>query len=130
MLDPQSPPDGAGGLTSPPDLKRASKRPSLLLIAGGLVAFVLVSLALGLGLGLGLGHRWSSDLASSSSSSPASVTGAPLPGAGADSNAQLEDWRLDPSSYVLNMSWDLSAAPTTRHYDFVITEGQGWPDGE
>ena len=113
--------------SSPRALERASKRPSLLLIAGGVVAFVVVSLALGLGLGLGLGHRASSSLTPSPSPS---ATGAPLPGAGADGNAKLEAWRLDPSSYVLNTSWDLGAAPTTRHYDFVITEGRGWPDGE
>jgi hypothetical protein len=93
------------------------------------VAFVVVSLALGLGLGLGLGHR--SDLSSSPSPSPALATGALLPGAGGtDNNSGVEEWRLDPSNYVLNMSWDLGAAPTTRHYDFVITEGRGWPDGE
>ncbi len=93
------------------------------------MAFVVVSLALGLGLGLGLGHR--SDLSSSPSPSPALATGALLPGAGGtDNDAGLEEWRLDPSSYVLNMSWDLAAAPTTRYYDFVITEGRGWPDGE
>ena len=104
---------------------RSSKRPSVLIIAGGVVVFVLVALALGLGLGLGLKHR---GLSSGSSPSPA-ATGPPLPGSG-NGTAAREDWRLDTRQYVLDMNWDVNAAPTTRHYDFVITEGVGWPDGE
>ena len=103
---------------------RSNKRPSVLIIAGGVVLFVFIVLALGLGLGLGLKHR----APSSSATSPA-ATGTPLPGTG-NGTAAHEDWRLDTSQYVLDMNWDLHAAPTTRHYDFVITEGVGWPDGK
>ncbi|KAK4234026.1 multicopper like protein [Achaetomium macrosporum] len=102
-------------------------RPSVLLIVGSIIAFILLSLALGLGLGLGLGLRY--HISAGGSSSTPTTSGTPLPGSGADPNARLEDWRLDPNHYVLNMSWDTHAAPTTRHYDFVITEGRGGPDG-
>ncbi len=98
-----------------------TKRFSLVWIVGAVVTFVVVALALGLGLGLGLRNKNNVD------SSPAPApTGSPLPGSG---TAQLEDWRLDTKQYQLDMNWDLNAPPTTRHYDLVITEGQGWPDG-
>ncbi len=133
MTDSEPSPTGDGAI-SPPDPKQPpSKRLPLLLIAGGAVAFVVIALALGLGLGLGLGHHSSSSPVSSpssTSSGPAAVTALPLPGSGADHNAKLEEWRLDPKNYILDMSWDLNAAPTTRHYDLVISEGKGWPDGE
>ncbi|KLU86700.1 hypothetical protein MAPG_05712 [Magnaporthiopsis poae ATCC 64411] len=41
-----------------------------------------------------------------------------------------EEWRLNTDrEYLLDMAWDLNAAPTTRRYDFVITQGKAWPDG-
>jgi len=97
-----------------------------LIIAGGIFFLVLV-VALALGLGLGLGVRKGSN-GDRHSTSPTSVTGTPLPGAG--SNAVPEEWRLDTKQYTLGMTWDLNAAATTRHYDLVISEGQGWPDGK
>ncbi|SPQ18182.1 018d7d51-946b-47ca-b38e-41bb42f0dc64 [Thermothielavioides terrestris] len=127
MSDPQlSPPKEGATAAATAAAKSTSRRPSLLLIAGGLVTFVVVALALGLGLGLGLTHRGGS---SASSLLPPASSSSPLPGSGAAPNASLEDWRLDPSHYVLDMAWDINAPPTTRHYDFVITEGRGWPDG-
>ncbi|KAK9463448.1 multicopper oxidase-domain-containing protein [Lipomyces oligophaga] len=39
------------------------------------------------------------------------------------------DWRLDPSEYVLDTSWDSSAEPTTRVYNLTISEIVAWPDG-
>jgi FtsP/CotA-like multicopper oxidase with cupredoxin domain len=29
----------------------------------------------------------------------------------------------------LSKSWDLNAEPTTRYFNFTISQGQGWPDG-
>lgn len=108
----------------------ASGKTRLGLIIGGVVAVVVVALALGLGLGLGLKNRNNSgNTSSSGSSSGGAPAASPLPGTSGNGTGKLEDWRLDTSQYVLDLSWDLNAAPTTRHYDFAITEGQGWPDG-
>lgn len=97
-----------------------------LIIAGGLLFLVLVvALALGLGVGLGLRKGNNGNLLSNP---PTSVTGTPSPGAGPE--AVPEGWRIDTKQYILDMNWDLNAAPTTRRYDLVIGEGQGWPDGK
>lgn len=98
----------------------ARRRP--LLLYGGIAAGVIVVLALALGLGLGLGLKHNND----STDTDAAVTGVPLPSRG---DGKLEDWRLDTSQYILDPKWDVQAPPTTRHYDIVITEGVGWPDG-
>ncbi|KAH8902464.1 multicopper like protein [Coniochaeta sp. PMI_546] len=106
-----------------------------LIVVGAAVAVIVIALALGLGLGLGLRNRHETTLSPSSPPSTTSAvsapTGSPLPGNGGSSAAStsLEDWRLDPKSYVLDDRWDLNAAPTTRHFELVISEGQGWPDG-
>lgn len=107
-----------------------------LLVVGAAVSAIVIALALGLGLGLGLrnhhGSSVSSPTAPSSNTTTGSApTGTPLPGSGGSSatSSTLEHWRLDPKSYILDTSWDLDAAPTTRHYELVISEGQGWPDG-
>ncbi|KAK1752643.1 multicopper like protein [Echria macrotheca] len=92
-----------------------------LLVVSGAVTVVVLALALGLGLGLGLRKNGGSN---PSASSP---TGEPLPGGG--STTKLEDWRLDIRQYTLDMKWDISAPPVTRHFDLIISEGQGWPDG-
>jgi hypothetical protein len=105
----------------------------MLLIAGAAVSAIVVALALGLGLGLGLKRHH--DLSPTPSTAPPSTTGiptgTPLPGNGGSSatSGSLEDWRLDPKSYILDTSWDLKAAPTTRQYELDISLGQGWPDG-
>ena len=120
---------------SPPPTNAAAgktQRPSTLLIVGGVVAVCVVALALGLGLGLGLRNRDSSAAGpspSATSTAPPVASGSPLPGSGGTGSSALEDWRLDTKEYVLDVKWDLNAAPTTRKYDLVITEGQGWPDG-
>lgn len=52
-----------------------------------------------------------------------------LPGLPAEPSTP-EEWRLDTDrEYLLDMAWDLNAAPTIRRYDFVITQGKAWPDG-
>ncbi len=100
-----------------------------LLLIAGVAGLVILALALGLGLGLGLRHPKGSGDSQQSAAAP-SPSGTPLPGAGGSGSTALEDWRLDTSQYVLDTSWDLNAKPTTRNFDLVITEGQGWPDGE
>ncbi|KAF4633618.1 hypothetical protein G7Y89_g4490 [Cudoniella acicularis] len=35
---------------------------------------------------------------------------------------------LDPSKYALDMNWDITAVPTTRIYNFTISEISGAPD--
>lgn len=101
------------------------------------VTAALAVIAVALGLGVGLKRvNGASSLPSTSPSPSASTTplplGTPLPGSGGSpaSSSHLEEWRLDPNSYILDTSWDLKAAPKTRSYDLVITEGRGWPDGE
>lgn len=39
-------------------------------------------------------------------------------------------FRRDPGEYVLDATWDVAAAPTTRHYNWVVSEVEGSPDGE
>ncbi|OAA48109.1 L-ascorbate oxidase [Beauveria brongniartii RCEF 3172] len=41
----------------------------------------------------------------------------------------LIPWLRDPSEYVLDMSWDYDAAPTTREYSWTITNADLNPDG-
>ncbi len=116
---------------SQPVKRDTPKRVSVVLIVSGVVIFIVIALALGLGLGLGLRHANSSTATSSSpsagpSSSPTGAPqGTPVPG----SASPLEDWRLDTSEYVLDPTWNLNAPPTTRYYNFTISEGVGWPDG-
>ena len=96
----------SSSLATPPSRKGWRLRfPVILWTVTGVVLFVAV-----LGLGLALrSHRTEADQ---------------LRGSG------VEDWRLDTNQYVLDMKWDLNAPPTTRHFDFVITKGKGWPDGK
>ena len=72
-------------------------------------------LAIGLGVGIGLSRDQGSD--------PPSL----LPNV--ETAAPDEDWRLDTNLYKLDIAWDLAAAPATRTWDFVISQGYGWPDG-
>lgn len=39
-------------------------------------------------------------------------------------------FRRDPGEYVLDATWDVAAAPTTRHYNWTVSEVEGNPDGE
>ncbi|KAJ9161588.1 Multicopper like protein [Coniochaeta hoffmannii] len=110
----------------------AKRSRTTLLIVGTAIAVIVIALTLGLGLGLGLRkHHGASVSPTSPPSSPFVPTGTPLPGNGGSSAASglLEEWRLNPESYVLDTSWNVNAASTTRYYNLVISEGQGWPDG-
>ncbi|KAB5523108.1 multicopper like protein [Coniochaeta sp. 2T2.1] len=122
----------AGSESPLPESRPKRSGRTILLIVGGAVSVIFVALALGLGLGLALRKHHNSFPWSSSPPSPTAVpTGTPLPGNGgsAATSGLLEDWRLDPKSYILDRDWDLNAKPTTRHYNLVISEGRGWPDG-
>ena len=80
-------------------------------VAGVLVttAIISIGLALGLGLGLGLKHRKSGMGSGGATVLP--VVSTP-----------------DSSASVMNMSL-INEPPTTRHYDFVVEEAMGAPDG-
>lgn len=119
-----------------PPATDAKRRRTPLVVVGIAVSVIVIALALGLGLGLGLRKHHDTSSSTSTSSAPSSSAapvpaGTPLPGNGGSSatSGLLEEWRLDPKSYILDTSWDLNATPTTRHYDLVISEGLGWPDG-
>jgi hypothetical protein len=95
------------------------------LLAGGL--FLLIVLALALGLGLGLRHNNSGALAAATAS-PSTPAGFPTP-TGTPA-APLQPWRLDTLEYNLDLSWNVSAPPTTRIFNLTISEIKAAPDGE
>lgn len=64
-----------------------------------MVGFVVVALALGLGLGLGLKKKSSSNYVAIN------------------------------STFLLDSSFNVSATPTTRYYEWVVEEMPGSPDG-
>ena len=108
----------------PPIAKPKHGRP--LLILGGFLVFASIALALGLGLGLGL-KKHGSNTAGSSSSPAASATPSGTP---SQASGTVESWRRDTLEYNLDMSWDINAPPTTRLFNFTMTEIQAAPDGE
>lgn len=97
------------------------------LLVGGIVVFVVVALALGLGLGLGLGlkhHSHAAATPTSSNLSPPTPSGGPTV-----ASENVESWRRATLDYSLDMTWDINAAPTTRVFNFTISEIQAAPDG-
>ena len=106
-------------------------RKTVLLIAATVV-FVVLALSLGLGLGLGLKHHGSGNAvgaSSTSSTSSASPSATPTNIPNAVSLA-LPSWRRDPQEYVLDMNWDINAAPTTRVFNLTVSEIEAAPDGK
>jgi hypothetical protein len=96
------------------------------------VVFVVLALSLGLGLGLGLKHHGSGNAVGASSTSSAS-SASPSATATAVPNAvslALPSWRRDPQEYVLNMDWDINAAPTARMFNLTVSEVEAAPDGK
>ncbi|KAL1858719.1 hypothetical protein Plec18170_002925 [Paecilomyces lecythidis] len=90
-----------------------------LLIFGSLTLFIIIASGLCSGLGLGLNHGRIAVPPVETNSS-----------AGADDSQTLPPWRRDISEYDLDMdSWDINAAPTTRNYNFVLSEVTAAPDG-
>lgn len=110
------PPEGS----DPKPATKTSRKKLFLLVVISLSLFVILSIGLGAGLGLGLKHNGKSVPSSTSSPSPS-----------APATSTLPSWRRDPSEYILDMdSWDINAPPTTRHFDFTVSEIEGYPDGE
>ena len=96
--------------------QKGGRRLSLGIIIGILVAIaVVLALALGLGLGLGLKKHHNNDNNDSNSNPTSSGTVPP--------------WRNSTVDYALDMSWDINAAPTTRTYNFTVSEVTLAPDG-
>ena len=113
-----------------------------------LLAVVAAALGLALGLGLGLSLRSlsgggggyddnsaasgtssasgsSASGSSTSASSSASTTAPPL----TRPTATSLPWKYDTSNYILSKNFNVTSEPTTRHYDFTISQIQGAPDG-
>jgi hypothetical protein len=103
------------------------RRPYLLVGTVIVVVGLVLGLALGLGLGLGLKHSHKPSTqrqgVSANSSSPSP------PNSYASLN--LTSLRLDTKDYNLDMTdWDIAAPPTTRTYNFALSEIDAAPDGE
>lgn len=92
-----------------------------------LVLITVLALALGLGLGLGLKHhsRNKSGVPSTGNSTTSSSEGPSF------ASFEVQPWRETTLNYSLDIgTWDFNAAPTTRLYNFTLTEGTGAPDGK
>ena len=102
------------------------------LLIGASVVFVVLALSLGLGLGLGLKHHGSGNTVGASSTLSTSGT---LPSATPTNvpnavSLALPSWRRNPQEYVLDMDWDINAAPTTRVFNLTVSEIEAAPDGK
>jgi hypothetical protein len=124
-----------------PPSNKATKEPQLstiaghkrwrFLLVGALFLLIVLALALGLGLGLGLKNRDHSALAAAPSSTLVSTTPNPTATSSPSSTpAPLQDWRLDTLEYNLDLSWNISAPPTTRIFNLTLSEIEAAPDGE
>jgi hypothetical protein len=101
-----------------------SRKEFYLRCLGSALVFVVLALGLGLGLGLGLKHYGDKTTSTRPSASPA-----PSP---AVYNTPLgnQSWRRNTSEYTLDMTgWDLNAPPTTRSWNFTLSEIEAYPDG-
>ncbi len=90
-------------------------------------AILFIVLALGLGLGLGLGLKQNGE-----KSTPLKPSATPLSSPAGGYNAPVgdESWRRNTSEYTLNVTgWDLNAPPTTRSWNFTLSEIEAYPDG-
>jgi len=83
------------------------KRSKRKIVIGGVVLLVL-ALALGLGLGLGLKHK-----SNAPSNTPEEFT---------------ESWN-DPSQFLLSKNFTITKTPTTRVYNWTLTQSTISPDG-
>lgn len=127
-ITPSSETLGEDGAAKEPRPSTGSHKRWRFLLVGGLSLLVVLALALGLGLGLGLKHHDNSALAAAPSTtivvSPTPTvlpTGTPVP---------LQPWRLDTLEYNLDLSWNISAPPTTRIFNLTVSEIEAAPDGK
>ena len=121
--DANAAPVGQTGLKNAP-ATAPPRKASIVVIVGAFVLVTILALALGLGLGLGLKHHHH---ASTSSTPSATPSGGQVP---SFSSFDVQPWRQNTEDYTLDLkNWDFNAAPTTRVYNFTVTEGTGAPDG-
>ena len=116
----------AGEGTTPKPVRKTNRK--VLWIVGSLALFVILALGLGIGLGVGLKKHSSNAL-----SPAAQASGAASPSATSNPVVPIPstqpEWRLPQSEYHLGMDWDVTAAPTTRVFNFTVGEIQAAPDG-
>ena len=104
------------------------RRPSWHLI-GGIIIVAVIVLALALGLGLGLGLKKHSNKATARPQGTAGNASSPAP-PNSYASQDLTPLRLDTKDYDLDMTeWDIAAPPTTRTYNFTLSEVEAAPDG-
>jgi hypothetical protein len=120
--------------TSPPSddvsgEKDGQKRQRSYLFVGGIAVVAAVVLALALGLGLGLGLKKHSAKATGQPQGSGGNASSPTP-PNSYASQDLTYLRLDTKEYNLDMTdWDISAPPTTRTYNFTLSEVDAAPDG-
>lgn len=90
-----------------------------------LALITVLALALGLGLGLGLKHHHGNKSSSTTNSTTSSNEGLSF------ASFDVQPLRQSTLDYGLDIpSWDFNAVPTTRIYNFTLTESFGAPDGK
>lgn len=90
-----------------------------LIISGAFALFIIIASGLCSGLGLRLNHERIAVPPVETNTS-----------GGTASSPTMPPWRRDMSEYDLDMdSWDIDAKPTTRNYNFVLSEVTAAPDG-
>jgi hypothetical protein len=126
--------NGDGPIKKPraePPLVSYTRKQWRFVLAGGLFLAALLALALGLGLGLGLKRQNDDQGALAATASSTTTAASPTPTlepSGAPASPQ--SWRSATLDYDLDMSWNISAAPTTRIFNLTVSEIQAAPDGE
>lgn len=109
--------------------KDGQKRRRSYLFVGGITVVAVVVLALALGLGLGLGLKKHSAKATGQPQGSGGNASSPTP-PNSYASPDLTYLRLDTKEYNLDMTdWDISAPPTTRTYNFTLSEVDAAPDG-
>ncbi|KAK9470799.1 multicopper oxidase [Dipodascopsis tothii] len=95
--------------TGPVFQRKPASKKKLLVWAGVVVLLVVIAIAVGVGVGV-TRHRHSSD--------------------DVPATAENTDWRLDTATeYHISPKWNSSEPPTTRVYNFTVSEILGAPDG-
>jgi hypothetical protein len=115
-----SPASSSGRVVQDKPVSNSAKtRRNGLLITIAIVVAVILALALGLGLGLGLMRHHQGGTSSLNSSAEDS-----------QASSNVQPWRRNTEDYLLDFqNWDLNAAPTTRSYNFTVSEIAAAPDG-
>lgn len=100
-----------------------SRTPRSKLVLFGTAVVVVLALSLGLGLGLGLEHSNASTSSGSTSASTAAASSTNTSQWG-DYSATFvaRDQLVNPADFVLAEAWDASAPPTTREFNWTVTE--------